>query len=194
MTAHDGYDNEEVKEVDEDAGKVFILMHETSFGPVFSSRQKAYEYYSKAEECTVEEAKETLNEDDYPCSRKLPSMTLSSTGTVDPLSSPWRTMMSVSLYAHGTATIEVGKYGMTLQEAKEAFLATATKHGLDPKKVKESPTEIMVEFGWNDDGIQDLLHDVADVDDLHGDPPAVYTLKAEDVPEGEYVRTGSYND
>jgi hypothetical protein len=51
----------------EDAGKVFILMHETSFGPIFSSRQKAYEYWAESEECTVEEAKATLSEDDYPC-------------------------------------------------------------------------------------------------------------------------------
>ena len=104
-------------------------------------------------------------------------------------------MNSVSLYAHGTAIIEVGKYGMSLEEAKASFLATCEQLGLKPE-VKEKKRGIVFDFGRKiDRRLGELLVAVADIDDLHGDPPSQYTLRDQgEVPPGKYVRTGTYND
>lgn len=66
--------------------------------------------------------------------------------------------MSVSLYAHGPATIT---------------------H----------------EFSFKDNQkLYKLLGAVANVMDLHGDPPDTYELKGDNVPAGAYIKTGAYND
>jgi len=101
--------------------------------------------------------------------------------------------MSVSLYAVGTADIEVGKYGMNLIDANLAFSETLAKHGIVPKNVKEEKDSVVFHLPFSDKN-HDLLHDVAKVEDLHGDPPNVYILSEQHVPHGEYIKTGSYND
>lgn len=100
--------------------------------------------------------------------------------------------MSISLYAVGTADIEVGRYGMTLSEAKDAFLAVCKKHKCQAILLMEKKNVIRVHLKGGD--LYKLLHAVADVEDLHGDPPDTYELQNLDVPKGKYVRAGSYND
>ncbi len=103
--------------------------------------------------------------------------------------------MPVSLYAHGTAVIEVGKYGMNLNDAKNSFLETAKNIGLPDPKIKESKNSIVINFRSLHSKLHDLLSAVADVEDLHGDPPDSYSLKGkQDIPAGEYIKTGTYND
>jgi hypothetical protein len=100
--------------------------------------------------------------------------------------------MSVSLYAEGQSDIEVGRYGMTLEEARNAFL----------KVVKETGNEVEGEIGrgnfrleFNYEKNRKLLYKLANVNDLHGDAPTDYRLREiTDVPAGEYVRTGTYSD
>jgi hypothetical protein len=43
-----------------------MLLDQTDFGPVFSSREKLIEWYSDITERSVEEAEKALNVD-YPC-------------------------------------------------------------------------------------------------------------------------------
>lgn len=103
--------------------------------------------------------------------------------------------MTVSLYAHGPAKIEVGKFGMSLEEAKNTFLAMCEKFNLTPTKIIQKNHTITIRLpttlGDDKDG---LLSEVANIEDLHGDPPFVYSLVEEKIPEGEYVKTGWYND
>lgn len=110
--------------------------------------------------------------------------------------------MNTSLYAHGPASIEVGKYGLPLDKAKEAFLKTVEEVGL-PYEVSEKKGKIHVslykpksdKLKFNPRKFADLLFKVARVADLHGDAPDSYTLaQDEQIPEGQYVTTGVYND
>ena len=102
--------------------------------------------------------------------------------------------MTISLYAIGRAEIEVGKYGMTLEEAKAAFLKTCEDLNIKPQKIKKGGNKIVIYLPFADKN-HDLLNQVADVEDLHGDPPNRYVLESEaDVPQGGYVKTGTYND
>ncbi len=102
-------------------------------------------------------------------------------------------MATTSLYAVGPATIEIGKFGADLKKAKELFLAMCTKHKLEPEKITEREGQITIDFPFVQE-CADLLHAVARVIDQHGDAPDRYILVEKTVPEGEYVKTGAYND
>lgn len=103
----------------------------------------------------------------------------------------------VSLVANGTAAIEIGRYGMTLDDAKAAFLETCEKHSVKVKNQRldgKGRITIHLEFG-NYDGLVKILYELAHVCDLHGDAPTLYKLiEITDVPPGNYIKTGSYND
>lgn len=102
--------------------------------------------------------------------------------------------MSISLYAHGPAKIEVGRYNLSLEEACEDFLQLCKKHNI---KVEKKLIDNGVKFIAKNDldkGLYKLLSEVADVMDLHGDPPNVYSLIEEKTLKERYYTTGSYND
>jgi hypothetical protein len=101
--------------------------------------------------------------------------------------------MGVSLYAVGPAKIEVGRFGMEMNEAKEAFLAKCAECGVKPDSVKEQKGKVIVDLPFKREN-HALLKAVANVEDLHGDLPDRYILEDHYAPPGEYVRTGSYND
>ncbi len=105
----------------------------------------------------------------------------------------------ISLYAVGTAKIEIGKYTMSLEEAKDAFLAVCEKHDLTPsesvKKKEGVPVKIEFEFEFRSEQLSALLGELANIEDMHGDPPNQYIL----IPDtgfapNTYTKTGSYND
>lgn len=101
--------------------------------------------------------------------------------------------MSVSLYAHGPAVIEIGKYGMSLEDAKLSFEKTCEKHGVEIGSRKINPKKIR--FSLSNGDLYALINELAKVADIHGDPPDQYTLDVfVDIPEGTYVKTGVYND
>jgi len=109
----------------------------------------------------------------------------------------------ISLYASGSANIEVGKYTMTMEEAKEAFLKVCKQFNLTPKKnVKAnkivfsfSPTDINITFSELRKRLINLLTEIAYFGDLHGDAPDTYMLKSgEDYLPNSYIRTGTYAD
>jgi len=109
-------------------------------------------------------------------------------------------MIVTSLYAVGPARIEVGKYGMPLQEALDAFSLTCESHNLKPK-ITRKENKIFVAFDrtkdWSEfhQDLANLLDEVANVVDLHGDAPDAYILASDrDIPENQYVKTGCYND
>jgi hypothetical protein len=103
--------------------------------------------------------------------------------------------MTISLYAHGPAKIEVGQYNMkTLQDAQNAFLETCRTCDCKPEGIKSTENKVIVNFADLDENLWKLLNQVAKVNDCHGDPPSLYTLVVQEVKEGEYVKTGSYND
>ena len=110
--------------------------------------------------------------------------------------------MTVSLYAHGAERlkIEVGRYGMSIEEAKAAFLKTCADAKVPPEKVAEKKGVVIIQLPFvtsNEEGkgVHGILNAVAQVADLHGDPPMTYTLVPHvEVPDGEYVKTGWYND
>lgn len=101
--------------------------------------------------------------------------------------------MSVSLYALGSAKIEIGRYGMSLNDAYDNFLKTAEECGAIIEKVSIDTKTIKIKLDWDGDNNK-LLHKLAFVQDLHGDPPYRYTLEEETVHIGQYVQTGCYND
>lgn len=45
---------------------VYMIIDETSFGPVFSSREKAIEHYATSNNMSIEEATKELSTGDYP--------------------------------------------------------------------------------------------------------------------------------
>ncbi len=105
--------------------------------------------------------------------------------------------MAVSVYAVGTAKIEVGRYGSDdLYVAKEWFYTLCKKHKVKPQvearySVEGKSMNIRLKGG---EGLHSLLSELADVEDLHGDPPDQYILQLDATPSGEYAKTGSYND
>lgn len=104
--------------------------------------------------------------------------------------------MSISLYAmNDTLPIEVGRYGMSLEAAKNAFLDVCKRFGADIERIEceDIGRSINIRLPSNDKINKNILHKVAFVEDIHGDPPTAYTLTAnEDIPDREYVMTGSY--
>lgn len=82
---------------------------------------------------------------------------------------------------------------MTLGEAKAAFLATCAACGVVPSRIKEEPGKIYFVLPFKREN-HELLREVANVEDLRGDPPDSYILEERHAPKGEYVKTGCYND
>ncbi len=104
--------------------------------------------------------------------------------------------MSASLYVDDDSYFEIGKYGMTLQEAKKQFLETAELCGCTDFRVfEEIETEITFQFSFRHlDSLRNLLYAVANVGDLRGDPPFRYILKLNIEVPHQYTRTGSYSN
>ena len=105
--------------------------------------------------------------------------------------------MSVSLYAIGPAKIEIGQYGYSLTRAKEIFLQICENFGIDVDEEIEDLSG--VKFTLSNDiklhnNLGRLLCSLANVEDLHGDPPDTYILCENGVPDGVYRKTGTYND
>jgi hypothetical protein len=102
----------------------------------------------------------------------------------------------ISLYATGTATIEVGKFNGTMAEAREWFEAILAEVGATPKGIDAAPDEGAVYYSLPFQEVNyKLLERVATIEDLHGDPPMEYALVSHsEHSEKGYVRTGSYND
>ncbi len=107
--------------------------------------------------------------------------------------------MSVSLYTQGSALIELGKYGMTLEEAKKQFLETAEKHGCKNFIMKEEKVGNLgncVTFRFEritadaNDPLWNLLHELGHSSGWCEYPPVIYILKLNEVPQGQYVRSG----
>lgn len=105
-----------------------------------------------------------------------------------------RDCMITSLYAVGPATIEIGKYGLPLADARARFVDTCEHHGAKIRKINETPNRVEVHLEWASSALCDLLCDIAIVEDLNGDPPTTYILRTDGVAVGEYVKTGTYND
>lgn len=101
--------------------------------------------------------------------------------------------MSISLYAHGTAQIEIGKYGGTLEQAKEKFIESCEKLNLIPT-ISEAINRITFDFKFGSKNLHKFLSEMAIVEDLHGDPPDRYSLVQNYLDPGVYIKTGSYND
>ena len=107
--------------------------------------------------------------------------------------------MITSLYAHGAAIIEIGQYGMGLVNALATFVATCNDIGITAYKVQK-PNDDQVRVVFSCDTIKNrellikLIYKVAEVIDMHGDPPDTYTLKAMCEAPGQYTKTGTYND
>ena len=92
-----------------------------------------------------------------------------------------------------------GRFGMTLGQAKDYFLAKAKEMGLEPIKVKESEDKVYISFyhpamqkpaGWRMpwDQLRNLAYEFQVPFDYDADPPWDYTLRVEKTPpEGEYV-------
>ncbi len=102
--------------------------------------------------------------------------------------------MSVSLYANGKTLVELGRYGMTLQEAKKHFQETAEKCGCTKFSVQKEKTEIVFRFQRTSSDAKDplwtLLHKFGKSSGWCEYPPVTYVLKSYEVPEGKYIPTG----
>ncbi len=96
---------------------------------------------------------------------------------------------------------KAGRFGMTLAQAKDYFLAKAKNHGLTPCNIKENKNSIFISFyhpmmnkpeGWKMPwkALWVLAHDFGAKSE-GGDPPWDYLLKIEtplpDPPEGKYM-------
>ena len=107
--------------------------------------------------------------------------------------------MTTSVYAHGPAKIEIGKFGGPPDKAQAYVLEKAKSLNLT-WKIKGNT----IVFDYVHDGMdsmysfhsktQQLLGQLANIEDLHGDAPCEYSFKENSVPEGTYVKTGVYND
>jgi hypothetical protein len=103
--------------------------------------------------------------------------------------------MSISLYAECMSTIEVGRYGLSLQQAKDKFLEVVEKTGNLVKSIKEQEDNITITLKWDHMKNIKLLYAIAIVNELHADAPDIYYLRANvEVPSGEYIKTGVYSD
>ena len=100
--------------------------------------------------------------------------------------------MVTSLYAIGPSKIEVGKYRMELPMAIETFRKQCESVGCKLEIGQYGAAAIADITG---DTLA-LLQAVANIRDLHGDPPDRYLLVGETDLEwdAEYVKTGRYND
>lgn len=105
--------------------------------------------------------------------------------------------MFVSLYALHMGKTEIGRYGMSLEEAKEMFLATCKKLEITPKEVgatvvNDDTESITIRLPFVEEN-GDLLSELANIKDCRDDAPDRYQLVYQKrVPAGEYVQTGSY--
>lgn len=105
--------------------------------------------------------------------------------------------MFTSLFARGTAKIEVGRFGGTLVDARKWFDEQITASGLDlaAVKVEEKGNVARYNLRGCKGNTGGLLNAVANVEDLHGDAPDIYYLEeGAQVESGKYTKTGSYND
>lgn len=99
--------------------------------------------------------------------------------------------MVVALYGDGIA----GRFGMTLPQAKEAFLAKVKELGLEPVSIREVENDVTISFynprrrtgppPWGK--LRKLANEFSVRYDYDGDPPWEYNLTVEESPpEGQY--------
>ena len=100
--------------------------------------------------------------------------------------------MVTSVYAHGSASIEVGKFGGSPEAARAWFAGVCEANGATATSRTQRDGVLVADV---DDDTMNVLVAVARIADLHGDPPDIYTFESDaDVADGEYIKTGSYND
>jgi hypothetical protein len=102
--------------------------------------------------------------------------------------------LMVSLIAQGSHFVEIGKYGTTLNEAKELFLQKLKAHDINPIKITHRGKGILITLPKDNAKNTALLNEVANVAQLANDPPTSYELVEEKVKEGEYKKTKFYHD
>ncbi len=107
--------------------------------------------------------------------------------------------MSVSLYAWGSKrSMEIGQYGMTLSEAKEAFIETTKKVGCKIDRVQDEKDFVVFQLSTGPrhiDKLYELLGEFATIKRLsEPQPPFTYMLKLNDPPKDGYIRTNLYED
>lgn len=100
----------------------------------------------------------------------------------------------VSLIAQGSHFVEIGKFGTTLNEAKEIFLEKLKAHDINPIKITHRGKGILFTLPKDTAKNTKLLKEVANVAQLSNDPPAVYELVEEKVKDGQYEKTKFYHD
>jgi hypothetical protein len=90
---------------------------------------------------------------------------------------------------------EIGRYGLSIEEAREAFLKTVKDSGNEVEKESKRGSCIFFRLKWDFKLNQTLLYKVAAVGDIHGDPAGQYYLEeTEEVSPGSYVQTGTWSD
>jgi len=104
----------------------------------------------------------------------------------------------VALYACGCfSKVEIGRFGMSLEEAKKKFLNFVEKKELSLWKIEETDDKITVRFQIDNNEthqkLENLITGLAKATTLHGKPPTKYYLiKESSVSSGEYLPTNSY--
>jgi hypothetical protein len=100
----------------------------------------------------------------------------------------------ISLIAQGSHFVEVGKYGTTLNEAKELFIAKLKAHDIKPVKITQRGKGILFTLPNDNAKNTKLLKEVANIAQLSNNPPASYELVEEKIKEGSYEKTKFYHD
>lgn len=101
----------------------------------------------------------------------------------------------ISVYAHGPAQIEVGKFNGSLPQAIAWFHTQVEKFDLKVDVTTDGTTARFSIKGHDFGAWAKLLHEVANVSDLRGDAPDVYYLYDDCVLVYEgYTKTGVYSD
>lgn len=108
--------------------------------------------------------------------------------------------MCVTLYAHGPVKLQVGKYGMLLNEARESFVNECNKLDLEFDcehlylgylfKIRKSEQHSWKEYTTR---LESLIHALSYVDDHRAKPPSVYEMNQEIVPDNDYIKVGVYD-
>lgn len=98
----------------------------------------------------------------------------------------------VSLIARGSHFVEIGRFGTTLNEAKELFIGMLKAHDINPVKITHRGKGILFMLPMDNVKNTALLKEVANVAQLSSNPPASYELVEEKIKEGRYEKTTLY--
>lgn len=100
----------------------------------------------------------------------------------------------VVLNGIGTTSQTFGIFGGTLEDAKKKFLAICKKAKVEPIEVHEEEDKIVISFAELDEDNWNILQAVTNETECGGDPPNQYVLEEFAVNEGDYCKTGAFND